>query len=153
VHFGCFRIQEECEIYTGKQLIESLSLGIHDVSNTTDVTLLRLLECSSKLGVTELRHISGSHGGEYGDGCFLGCRAVLSGTILQTSETSVNVYQTTQRNNPEDSHLQNCVTFRRSSRSGVGEEHLMGPSISICLSRFSYELDNPHDHGSLLHKN
>jgi hypothetical protein len=34
------------------------------------------------------------------DGCLLGCSAAAS-----TSETSVNFYQTTQRYNPEDSHL------------------------------------------------
>jgi hypothetical protein len=63
------------------------------------------------------------------DGCLLGCCAVSScrglptfrrcllppssGIVLMmeaasTSETSVNLYRTTQRNNPEDSHLHTC---------------------------------------------
>jgi hypothetical protein len=36
------------------------------------------------------------------DGCLLGCSAVLAAS---TSETLVNFYQTTRRNNLEDSHL------------------------------------------------
>jgi hypothetical protein len=32
----------------------------------------------------------------------------------------------------------NCLLFRRSSRSSVREEHLMGPSISVCLSVSSF---------------
>jgi hypothetical protein len=53
--------------------------------------------------------ISGSNGGDYDDGCLLGCCAVLSGLIMEaasTSETSVNVYHNTRRNNPEYSHFQ-----------------------------------------------
>jgi hypothetical protein len=56
------------------------------------------------------------NGDEYEDGCLLGCCAVsevLAASIIRAmmeaasiSETSVNVYQTTRRNNPEDSHLQ-----------------------------------------------
>jgi hypothetical protein len=62
-----------------------------------------------------------SHGGEYEDGCFLGCCGVWSGGRLptfqkclslivltveaSTSETSLNFYQTKRRNNPEDIHL------------------------------------------------
>jgi hypothetical protein len=52
---------------------------------------------------------SGSHSGEHKDDCLLGCCDVLSWCLLEaanTSETSVNFYQTTRRNNPEDSHLQ-----------------------------------------------
>jgi hypothetical protein len=48
--------------------------------------------------------ISSSHGGEYEDGCLLGCCAMAM-EAGSTSETSVNFYLTTQRNNPEDSHL------------------------------------------------
>jgi hypothetical protein len=73
---------------------------------------------------------SSSHGGEYEDDCLLGCCAVQSGRNLpkfqrfwclhhqgddalialtmeavSISETSVNLYQTTLRNIPEDSHL------------------------------------------------
>jgi hypothetical protein len=52
--------------------------------------------------------ISGSHGGEYEDVFWVvaPCRAIaLMMEAASTSETSVNVYQTTRRNNPEDSHL------------------------------------------------
>jgi hypothetical protein len=71
----------------------------------------------------------GSHGGEYEDGCLLGCSAVQSGRSLptiqrfllppssgplialmmeaaRTSEMLVNFYQTTRRYNSEDNHLQ-----------------------------------------------
>jgi hypothetical protein len=50
-----------------------------------------------------LSDISGSHGGEYEDGCLLDCCAVLS-------ETSVYFYQTTRRNNPSSSHLQSLIS-------------------------------------------
>jgi hypothetical protein len=65
--------------------------------------------------------IWGSHGGEYEDGCLLGCSAVQSGRSLpsfhrvltasiialmmeaaRTSETAVNFYQTTRRYNSEE---------------------------------------------------
>jgi hypothetical protein len=67
--------------------------------------------------------IWGSHGGEYEDGCLLGCSAVKSTNVSEdlaasiirailmmmeaarSSETLVNFYQTTQRYSPEDSHL------------------------------------------------
>jgi hypothetical protein len=43
------------------------------------------------------------------DGCLLGCWAVREIALMmeaaKTSETSVNFYQTTGRNIPEDSHL------------------------------------------------
>jgi hypothetical protein len=45
----------------------------------------------------------GCHGGEYEDDCLLGCALMME--AASTSETSVNFYQTTQRNNPKDSHL------------------------------------------------
>jgi hypothetical protein len=44
-------------------------------------------------------------GGEYEDGCLLGCSALMM-EASRTSETLVNFYQTTRRYNPEDSHLQ-----------------------------------------------
>jgi hypothetical protein len=52
----------------------------------------------------------GFHGGDYEDGCLLGCSDVqtivaLMMEAVQTSETSVNPYQSTRRYNPEDSHL------------------------------------------------
>jgi hypothetical protein len=43
-----------------------------------------------------LHKILGSNGGEYENGCLLCCCA-------STSDTPVNFYQTTRRNNPEDS--------------------------------------------------
>jgi hypothetical protein len=52
-----------------------------------------------------LSRILGSHGGEYEDGCLLGCSAALMMEATRTSETFVNFYQTTRRYNPEDSHL------------------------------------------------
>jgi hypothetical protein len=56
--------------------------------------------------IIEMSEISGSYGGEYKDGCLLGCCAIaLMMESASTSETSVNFYQTTRRNNPEDSHL------------------------------------------------
>jgi hypothetical protein len=48
---------------------------------------------------------SGSHGGEYEDGCLLTMIALMM-EAASTSETSVIFYQTTRRNNPEDIHLQ-----------------------------------------------
>jgi hypothetical protein len=42
------------------------------------------------------------------------------------------------------------IQFKFSSRSGVSEEHVMGPSMSVCLSRSSQELGNPRDPRSLL---
>jgi hypothetical protein len=67
----------------------------------------------------ELSMTSGSHGGEYEDGCLLGCSAMWTGmnsamlpTIralmmeaVETFETLVNSYQSTQRYNPEHSHF------------------------------------------------
>jgi hypothetical protein len=54
----------------------------------------------------------------YEDDCLLACCAVSSGRSLptfrkcveaaSTSETSVNFYQSTRRNIPEDSHLHTC---------------------------------------------
>jgi hypothetical protein len=72
--------------------------------------------------------VSGSHGGEYENDCRPCCCAVYSGGLrtfrrfraialmeeVITSETSVNLYQTTQRNTTEDNHLRklnslNCL--------------------------------------------
>jgi hypothetical protein len=51
-----------------------------------------------------------TYGGEYEGDCLLGC--LLAASIIRmmmeaasTSETSVNLYQTTRRNSSEDSHL------------------------------------------------
>jgi hypothetical protein len=77
--------------------------------------------------------ISGSHGGEYEDGCLLGCCAassvtevseVFAASIIRaiialmveaasTSEMSVNFYQTAGRKNPEDNHLSTLKCFFR----------------------------------------
>jgi hypothetical protein len=48
-----------------------------------------------------------------------------------TSETSVNFYQTTRRNNPEDSHLHN---FRRENL----KYHLSFSSFSFTFSTFLF---------------
>jgi hypothetical protein len=57
---------------------------------------------------TELcREISGSHGGEYEDDHFMRWW-ILTSLMMQAvriSETSVIVFQTTQYNIPENSHL------------------------------------------------
>jgi hypothetical protein len=44
------------------------------------------------------------------DGCLLGCCAIITLMMeaASTSEMSVNFYQTTWRNNLEDSHLYTC---------------------------------------------
>jgi hypothetical protein len=58
--------------------------------------------------VFSLSMIWGSHGGEYEDGCLVGCSAVqtdVSLPTLQRSEISVDSYQSTRRYNPVDSHL------------------------------------------------
>jgi hypothetical protein len=63
--------------------------------------------------------ILGSHSGKYEDVCLLDCCAVVVWLIalmmeaVSTSETSVNFYQTTRRNNPEDSHLQQIPYHHR----------------------------------------
>jgi hypothetical protein len=50
--------------------------------------------------------ILGSHGGEYEDDAASIIMVIaLMMEEASTSETSVNFYQTTRRNNPEDSHL------------------------------------------------
>jgi hypothetical protein len=77
--------------------------------------------------------ISGSHGSKCEDGCLLGCCVVQPGRSLptlemfllslssgvipllmkaaNTTETSVNFYQTTRHNNPIDSHLHTKDNF------------------------------------------
>jgi hypothetical protein len=71
--------------------------------------------------------ISGSHSGEYEDGCFwivAPCSLVvvyrIAAFIIRAiplmleaasiSGTSINVYQTTRRNNPEDSQTGSCAS-------------------------------------------
>jgi hypothetical protein len=48
--------------------------------------------------------ISGSHGGKHEDSSLLGC-CTLGCCVGSTSEMSVNFYQTTRCNIPEDIHL------------------------------------------------
>jgi hypothetical protein len=72
--------------------------------------------------------ISGSHGGECEDDCsgilhrvvwykFTSVSEVLAATIIRAmeaagfSETSVNIYQTTRRSIPEDSHIRVLALF------------------------------------------
>jgi hypothetical protein len=47
-------------------------------------------------------------------GCLLGCCDRLMMEATSTSETSVNIYQTTRRNSPEDSHLHCGKRFHNS---------------------------------------
>jgi hypothetical protein len=60
--------------------------------------------------------IWGSHYADYEDGRFLPCNAVWTGVSLpmmhavQTSETLVNLYQSTGRYNPEYSHIVNKLS-------------------------------------------
>jgi hypothetical protein len=51
--------------------------------------------------------ICGAYGSEYEDGCLLGCSTVTMEAV-QTSEP-VNLYQSTWRYNPEDSHLHSSI--------------------------------------------
>jgi hypothetical protein len=61
--------------------------------------------------------IWGFHGDSYKDDCLLECSTVAITLIteaVRSSETSVDIYQTTRRYIPEDSHLQTQKTFRGS---------------------------------------
>jgi hypothetical protein len=67
--------------------------------------------CGKNNAINYLLEIPNYHGGENEHGCLLGCLLAASIIALimeatSTSETSVNIYQTTRRNNPKDSHLQ-----------------------------------------------
>jgi hypothetical protein len=105
----------------------------------------------SKEHLTGLGEISGSHGGQYEEGCFLGClhRKVREKLIdvrsayclialmimaVSTSETSVNIYQNTRCNIPEDSRL-----------------HLMALSMYVCLSLSFPGTRQHHDRRTLAH--
>jgi hypothetical protein len=54
-------------------------------------------------------------------------------------------YQLSGRTSP---HI---VGFRCCLRSGLSEQHYKGPSMSVCLSPYSWKLCNVHDEGSLEH--
>jgi hypothetical protein len=80
--------------------------------------------------------ISDFHHGEYEDGCFLGCCAMLSGRRLLTfqrfflrpssrrcptagtSETSVEFYKTTRQNNTKDSYVHKLYCSLNNIRMG-----------------------------------
>jgi hypothetical protein len=57
-----------------------------------------------------LSEISCPHGGEYEDDCLL-LTASIRMEAVSTHQASVNFYQTTWRNIPEDSHLQKLIRF------------------------------------------
>jgi hypothetical protein len=77
------------------------SIGI---CNTLAVS--SLLYGSKKMDNKYKKHQVRFHGDEYEYGCLLMMEAVSS------SETSVSIYQTTQGNIPEDSHLQIIINRR-----------------------------------------
>jgi hypothetical protein len=68
---------------------------------------------------------SGSQGGEYVDGCLLGCSAVQYGRSLPTFQrclllalsgrSLVNFYETARCNNPQHSHLYNVPSASTTS--------------------------------------
>jgi hypothetical protein len=91
---------------------------VRRVSRCSALPVNHLAIVSAASPLVGLCKISGSHGDEYEDGCLLGCCFVYSGKSLLTfqlrapmneaagtSETSVNIYQTTRLNIPEDSYL------------------------------------------------
>jgi hypothetical protein len=97
-----------------------LELLCHRWSNLPRVVLNEVVYYTRRITLYNKR-ICGSHGGEYEDGCLLGCSAMWSGRlhalmmeVARTSETLVNFYQTTRRYNPEDNHLplQYCCCLR-----------------------------------------
>jgi hypothetical protein len=60
------------------------------------------------------------------------CSAIALMKAASTSETSINFYQTTRRNNPEDSHLLVLVRFGRNLAS-VAVKMLSCVIYFICL--------------------
>jgi hypothetical protein len=77
-----------------------------------------------------LGEISVSHGGEYEDVCLLDCCALMM-EAASTSETSVNFYQATRRNNPEDSHLHDVITLRRAGSYKRFEANNSGKCLDL----------------------
>jgi hypothetical protein len=74
---------------------------------------------------TLLGDISDSHSGEYEDGCLLSNDSWVIALMMEaasTSETSVNFYQTTRRNNSEDSHLHTACFRMLEQRPRMGSE-------------------------------
>jgi hypothetical protein len=61
-------------------------------------------------------------------------RLALMMEVASTSETSVNFYQTTRRNNPEDS---NCRTRRRENLKSHKKKSLYNPYMDHRLLRES----------------
>jgi hypothetical protein len=87
-----------CIIYV---LLFSVFLFILSLTNVAGM----LLTCHMSLNVVVLIRIWGSHGGEYEDGCLLGCSA-----------------QTTRCYNPDDSHLRRCTSFTVLSTAMIERE-------------------------------
>jgi hypothetical protein len=75
--------------------------------------------------LTSSVYISGSHGSEHEEDCLLGCCALMM-EAENTSETSVNFYQTTRRSIPDDSHLQ--------AQCGIHFMHLIQQYHANCCS-------------------
>jgi hypothetical protein len=96
-----------------------ISWLIESPSDRSTATYAALEQCQGQLPrywkqPQAVCDISGFHGGEYEDGCLLGCCTLWTGRSLPTfqrcllppsSRLSVNVCQTTKRNNPEENHF------------------------------------------------
>jgi hypothetical protein len=94
--------------------------------------------------------ISGSHGGEYEDDCLLGCCAPCSlvevyqrasiirliALMMEAASASETFYQTTRRDNPEDSHL----LLRQSEETAL----LVTTRIQMNLSRWMLRHRDDH---------
>jgi hypothetical protein len=65
--------------------------------------------------------------------------SIITAMVMEaanTSETSVNYYQTTRRNNPEDSHLHFIVCFGKLSYRTVVTNILFFCAILVCINVF-----------------
>jgi hypothetical protein len=92
------------------------------------------------LKLIENGEISGSHGNKYEDGMlrrvvWYAIRAMME--AVSTSETSINIYQTTQGNIPEDSHL-------RSKCASVVERSEYCTDVSEEFSTSCFRVENPN---------
>jgi hypothetical protein len=70
---------------------------------------------------------SGSHGGEYEDGCLVGCCAVLSGEFIDVSEVlaASTIRAMRHRNVPDDSLCEVVICIR----SGKSSVTAYGPTV------------------------